>query len=254
MPPDEKPLTNRRDILKGSALLVPMMALSGPAALAEADPKPGAIPTGIAPGVRSAPAADHPTEASYQPTYFTPAEWAFVNAACARIIPEDEHGPGAVKLGVPQFIDRQMSTAWADGGIWYMQGPFIPAKPEFGYQSQLTPKQQYRLGIKAINDLCQKQSKQDFAALPADQQDDVLHKIEKGELKSPDIPLGTFFSGFLLKNVMEGYFGDPMYGGNKDMGAWAMIAYPGVRADYLEWVGEAKPYPYGPVSIHGARS
>jgi gluconate 2-dehydrogenase gamma chain len=26
-----------------------------------------------------------------------------------------------------------------------------------------------------------------------------------------------------------------------------------VRADYLEWVGEAKPYPYGPVSIYGKR-
>ena len=42
-----------------------------------------------------------------------------------------------------------------------------------------------------------------------------------------------------------------MYGGNKDMAAWTMIAYPGVRADYLEWVGDAKPYPYGPVSLHG---
>lgn len=53
--------------------------------------------------------------------------------------------------------------------------------------------------------------------------------------------------------MVEGYFGDPMYGGNKDMAAWKMIGYPGVRADYLEWVGEAKPYPYGPVSIYGER-
>jgi gluconate 2-dehydrogenase gamma chain len=247
MPPDEKPLTNRRDLLKGSALLVPMMALTGPSALADAAPKPDAP-------VRSAPAADRPTGGTYQPTYFTPDEWTFITAACARLIPEDEHGPGAVKLGVPQYIDRQMGTPWADGGIWYMQGPFFPAKPEFGYQSQLTPKQQYRLGIKAIDALCQKQSNKSFAALAADQQDDVLRKIEKGDLTSPDIPLRTFFSSFLLKNVMEGYFGDPMYGGNKDMAAWAMIAYPGVRADYLEWVGEAKPYPYGPVSIYGARS
>jgi hypothetical protein len=44
----------------------------------------------------------------------------------------------------------------------------------------------------------------------------------------------------LLKNVMEAYFGDPMYGGNKDMAGWTMIGYPSVRADYLEWVGEAK--------------
>jgi hypothetical protein len=26
-----------------------------------------------------------------------------------------------------------------------------------------------------------------------------------------------------------------------------------VRADYREWIGEAKLYPYGPVSIYGER-
>jgi gluconate 2-dehydrogenase gamma chain len=154
---------------------------------------------------------------------------------------------------VPQYIDRQMGTPWADGGIWYMQGPFFAGAPEFGYQSQLTPKQQYRSGIKAIDTLCQQQLNSPFAALTAAQQDDVLKQIEKGGLTSTDLPLSTFFSGFLLRNVMEGYFGDPMYGGNKDMAAWKMIGYPGVRADYLEWVGEAKPYPYGPVSIYGKR-
>ena len=59
--------------------------------------------------------------------------------------------------------------------------------------------------------------------------------------------------GFLLVNVNEGYFCDPSYGGNKDMAAWKMIGYPGVRADYLEFVGEARPYPYAPVSLYGKR-
>ena len=134
-----------------------------------------------------------------------------------------------------------------------MKGPFFDAKPEFCYQSSLSPKQQYRLAIKAIDGLCQERLKKPFAELTPPQQDDVLTQIEKGSLTSPDIPLRTFFSSFLLKNVVEGYFGDPMYGGNMDMAAWKMIGYPGVRADYLEWVGEAKPYPYGPVSIYGAR-
>jgi gluconate 2-dehydrogenase gamma chain len=201
----------------------------------------------------SSPAPDRPSVPDYRPSYFTSAEWAFINAACARLIPADEHGPGAVELGVPQYIDRQMGTPWADGGIWYMQGPFFPGAPEFGYQSQLTPKQQYRMGIKAIDTLCQERLNMPFAGLTAAQQDDVLKQIEKGSLTSTELPLSTFFSAFLLRNVMEGYFGDPMYGGNKDMAAWKMIGYPGVRADYLEWVGQAKPYPYGPVSIYGKR-
>jgi gluconate 2-dehydrogenase gamma chain len=238
--------TNRRGLLKGTALLAPLAAMTGNSALADGRGQPDDR-------VPSAPAPATPANAAYQPAFFTPAEWAFLNAACDRLIPNDEHGPGGVALGVPQYIDRQMGTPWADGAIWYMQGPFYEAKPEFGYQSQLTPKQQYRIGIKAIDAVCQHQFKQNFADLRPERQDDVLRKIEKGELTSAELPLKTFFSSFLLKNVLEGYFGDPMYGGNKDMAAWTMIAYPGVRADYLEWIGDAKPYPYGPVSLHGDR-
>jgi gluconate 2-dehydrogenase gamma chain len=238
--------TNRRGLLKGTALLAPLAAMGGTGALAERR-----VQTGDP--VQSAPGPDTPAVAAYQPTFFTPAEWAFLNAACDRLIPHDEHGPGGVALGVPQYIDRQMGTPWAEGASWYMQGPFYDARPEFGYQSQLTPKQQYRMAIRAIDAVCRSRFNSDFAGLHPEAQDDVLHKIEKGELTSADLPLRTFFSSFLLKNVMEGYFGDPMYGGNKDMAAWTMIAYPGVRADYLEWVGDAKPYPYGPVSLHGDR-
>jgi gluconate 2-dehydrogenase gamma chain len=237
--------TSRREFLTSGIALAPLAALVPASAVvqsAEADD-----------AQRSAPAAEHPTQADYRPVFFTPDEWTFINAACARLIPADEQGPSAVELGVPQYIDRQMGTPWSDGAIWYMQGPFFEAAAEFGYQSQLTPKQQYRLGIKAIDELCRQHLNNPFAALTAPEQDDVLKQIQKGSLTSAELSLSTFFSDFLLKNVMEGYFGDPMYGGNKDMGAWKMIRYPGVRADYLEWVGEAKPYPYGPVSIYGKR-
>lgn len=237
--------TSRRDFLATTLALAPLAATVA-AQTAAPSSQSEQLPN-------SAPAPNHPSVPDYQPSYFNTVEWAFINAACARLIPADEHGPGAVELGVPQYIDRQMGTPWADGGIWYMQGPFFPGAPEFGYQSQLTPKQQYRMGIKAIDTLCQERLNKPFAALTAAQQDDVLKQIEKGGLTSPDLSLSAFFSSFLLKNVMEGYFGDPMYGGNKDMAAWKMIGYPGVRADYLEWVGEAKPYPYGPVSIYGKR-
>jgi len=46
--------------------------------------------------------------AAYSPQYFSSEEWDFVNAACARLIPADESGPGAVESGVPEFIDRQL--------------------------------------------------------------------------------------------------------------------------------------------------
>jgi gluconate 2-dehydrogenase gamma chain len=37
------------------------------------------------------------------------------------------------------------------------------------------------------------------------------------------------------------------------MVGWKLIGHPGVRADYLEWVGMDGPYPYGPVSLYGKR-
>jgi gluconate 2-dehydrogenase gamma chain len=242
--------TSRRDFLVGAASLTPIATIA-----AAQTPSKTPKSENTAPELQdSAPAPNRTTEANYTPAFFTPAEWAFVNAACARLIPQDDVGPGAVELGVPQYIDRQMGTSWADGGIWYMQGPFFEGKAEFGYQSALTPKQQFRLGIKAIDELCQQRFKKTFAALAPAEQDNVLQQIEKGTLKSDELPLRTFFTSFLLKTVMEGYFGDPMYGGNKGMAAWQMIAYPGARGDYLEWIDQAKPYPYGPVSIHGERS
>jgi gluconate 2-dehydrogenase gamma chain len=237
--------TSRREFLTSGIALAPLAALVPASAVVQSAEANDAQ--------RSAPSAEHPTQSDYRPAFFTPDEWAFINAACARLIPADEQGPSAVELGVPQYIDRQMGTPWSDGAIWYMQGPFFEAAAEFGYQSQLTPKQQYRLGIKAIDELCRQRLNNPFAALTAPEQDDVLKQIQKGSLTSTELSLSTFLSDFLLKNVMEGYFGDPMYGGNKDMGAWKMIRYPGVRADYLEWVGEAKPYPYGPVSMYGKR-
>jgi gluconate 2-dehydrogenase gamma chain len=44
-----------------------------------------------------------------------------------RLISGDEHGPYAVELGVPEFIDREKKRAFGRAVNWYMQGPFAPA-------------------------------------------------------------------------------------------------------------------------------
>ncbi len=232
---------SRRSFLKGSIAIAPI-AVVGISGAVTASQQQAVAP------------ANRPTEEHYTPGYFNPEEWAFVNAAVDTLIPKDAVGPGALELGVAQYIDRQMLTPYGDASRWYMQGPFIKVEPEFGYQSKLTPKEQYRLGIRAINAYCRANfGGKVFAELGAAQRTDFFRKIEKGEIKSDDFNFKGFFGGFLLKNTMEGYFGDPSYGGNKDMAAWKMIGYPGVRADYLEFVGEARPYPYAPVSLYGKR-
>ena len=233
---------SRRTFLKLSAALAPV-GLVERAAAQETSPKDDLS--------LSAPGRGQTTTPDYRPGYFTPAEWAFVQAAVDRLIPKDEHGPGAVEQGVPEYIDRQMQTPYAEGSLWYMQGPFLEAAPEFGYQSRLTPKEQYRLGIRAIDAHCRGEFGRAFADLAPAQQDDVLKRVEGGQIRSDDAPIRTFFSSFLLRHTNEGFFGDPMYGGNRDMGGWKMIKHPGVRADYQDFVEDIAPYPYGPVSLHG---
>ena len=93
---------------------------------------------------------------AYTPKYFIREEWVFLQAACARLIPADENGPGALELGVPEFIDREMEGPFGHAATWYMQGPFASALPELGYQSSLTPRAVYRYGIDAVDAHCRR--------------------------------------------------------------------------------------------------
>jgi gluconate 2-dehydrogenase gamma chain len=107
--------------------------------------------------------------------YFTVEEWAFLCAACERLIPADENSPGAVELGVPEFIDREMDGAFGHTANWYMQGPFASALPELGYQSPLTPRAVYRAAIAAVDAHCRRIfGNNSFSELPATTQDAVL--------------------------------------------------------------------------------
>ena len=191
---------------------------------------------------------------AYSPRYFTREEWVFLHAVCARLIPADENGPGAVELGVPEFIDREMDGAFGHAANWYMQGPFASAVPELGYQSPLTPRAVYRAGIAAVDAHCRRMfSNKSFSELPATTQDSVLTDMEKGVLEFEYVSGKSFFD-FLLQNTKEGYLADPVHGGNKNMGSWKMIGFPGARADFLDWVDKyGTHYPLGPVSIAGRK-
>ena len=191
--------------------------------------------------------------ANYQPTYFTAEEYRFLQAAVARLIPMDDLGPGALEAGVPEFMDRQMNTPWAAGANWYMQGPFQPdAAKEFGYQLKLNMREVFRLGIAAANVWCKQTMGKAFADLSTDQQDQALTAIQKGIEGFENVPSATFFST-LWGTTKEGFFSDPIHGGNKDMVGWKLIGFPGARADFMDWIERDEKYPLPPVSIKGLR-
>jgi gluconate 2-dehydrogenase gamma chain len=191
-------------------------------------------------------------EAPYSPSFFRPGEWALINAAVARLIPTEGAGPGALEAGVPEFIDRQMELPYGHGAYFYLKGPFLTnTAPTLGYQLRYTPRELYRLGIEDANTAARRLHGRDFPSLAAPDQDQFLEAMEKGELSFPTIPSAVFFAQ-LLANTKEGYFADPLYGGNRNMVTWRWIGFPGARADFTDWIDRpGRPYPYGPVSIAG---
>ncbi|GBR01821.1 gluconate 2-dehydrogenase subunit 3 family protein [Acetobacter oeni] len=192
-----------------------------------------------------------PPEIRYEPAFFTQEEWRFLHAACDRLIPQDVYGPSAIELGVPEFIDRQMETPYAYGALWYMQGPHITGPANLGYQLIYTPRDIYRYGISGACDLCRQMHNTEFADLDPATRDSFLRELESGEHQFGDLPASTFF-GHLLGNTQEGAFSDPIHGGNKGLGGWAMTGFPGARADFMDWVDQyGKQYPLGSVSISG---
>jgi gluconate 2-dehydrogenase gamma chain len=147
-----------------------------------------------------------------------------------------------------------MDGAFGYATNWYMQGPFASALPEFGYQSPLTPRAVYRAGIAAVDKHCRHMfGNKSFFELPVTTQDSLLTDLENGALEFENVS-GMSFFGFLLQNTKEGYLADPIHGGNKNMGSWKMIGFPGARADFLDWVNKhGARYPLGPVSISGKK-
>ncbi len=216
----------RRDFLKGAvgtaAALTAVHAVP-----AEAQP--------VAAAAAAAPAADPDSEALLT---LTATEHAFLVAAVDTLIPADELSPAGSACGVAVFIDRQLAGAYGMGARLYRQGPFPKAKPELGYQLSLNPREFFRAGIESANAWSRKTYGKDFDRLSEKDREAALKTMEEGKATFDGFGSAMFFNA-LLQITMEGFFSDPIYGGNRDMAAWKMIGYPGLPATYRE---EIKTY------------
>jgi len=131
--------------------------------------------------------------------FFSVDEAHTVEAVCAHIVPEDRD-PGAVKAGVLVYIDRQLT----------------------GFYKPL--QKTYREGIAAVNRESVSLTGRAFADLPAASQLDVLHRMERNPKIEP-------FFDLLVAHTMQGFYGDPRHGGNRERASWKMlgVASPPVR-------------------------
>jgi gluconate 2-dehydrogenase gamma chain len=232
---------SRRELLATTAVWLFFSTTSARALIVKGNlpwaPNAGAPPTPVPPGPW---------------VYFTPQEGAAVEALVDRLIPPDPQTPGGKDAGCAVFIDRQLAGPYGSHEGLYMRGPFAEGTPEQGLQSPTTPAERYRRSLAALYKYCtDTYAGKSFAELTDDQKDKVISGLEQGTAKL-DGANGRVFFEQLLTNTQEGFFADPVYGGNRDMVGWKMIGFPGARYDYRDWVERHNErYPLPPVGITG---
>src|ERR1700719_726693 len=212
----------RRDFLKGAMVGTAALATGGPAAAQTAGPASAAQASPDAEPLLTLTATEH----------------AFIVAAVDTLIPADELSPSGSACGVATFIDRQLAGAYGMGARLYRQGPFPKAKPELGYQLSLNPREFFRAGIESANAWTRKTYGKDFDRLSETDREAALKATEADKAPFPGFSSRMFFDA-LLQITMEGFFSDPIYGGNRDMTGWKMVGYPGLPATDRD---DVKPY------------
>lgn len=137
--------------------------------------------------------------AQAQPSALNPAQMKTLEAFIDRLIPTDELGPGAVESGAQIYIDRALA------------GPNAAEKDGF------------IRGLEAVDAYGRRQHGAPLAELSAEKRDQLLAELAAGNL-----PESQFFNR-ARRLTLEGMFGDPYYGGNKNFAGWDLIRYPGPR-------------------------
>jgi gluconate 2-dehydrogenase gamma chain len=132
-------------------------------------------------------------------------EWEFLSegqaanlaAVCDQIIPADDY-PGASQAGVVRYIDHQLT------------GPYR--------RHQKT----YTAGLRQVDNLCRSRFGIRLTDAASEQKLWTVRALEEQSR--------TFFE-LVRSHTMEGYYGSPRHGGNRDAASWHMLglAEPPVR-------------------------
>jgi gluconate 2-dehydrogenase gamma chain len=175
--------------------------------------------------------------------FFDDHEWDAIEAATARVIPSD-HDPGAREAGVVRYIDRYLSGidyvyAAADGsGFLQLSGKLADA-----WRARIAELgETYRQGVRDLDAVARQRFGADFVSLGDSDQDAVLEHLSgvpkpapvslTGDDGNPTIQVYAFDDGLsffeaLVAHTRQGFYGDPVYGGNRDKVGWTVIGFPG---------------------------
>ena len=137
--------------------------------------------------------------------FLTAREAALVDSISAQIIPEDQD-PGGRTAGVVNFIDIQLT------------GPYKR------YQEI------YRQGLARLERTSLAFFQKPWSGLPFEDQTKLLAALEKGEAPKEiwDTVSPAGFFDLICEHCLQGYYGSPRHGGNRNYVSYRMIgiAYP----------------------------
>lgn len=177
-------------------------------------------------------------------TFFNAHQRATIEVAMARIIPTDDQ-PGAREARTIDFVDRYLS------GLG-----FIYAKPDGSGFEKLQGKRadawkkridiiraKYVEGVKELDRRSQSQFGSDFMRLSTEQQDCILAGMEypalqnetraeeaksvEPALQQTNAEIDLDFFPLLALHTRQGFYADPIYGGNKNQIGWKLIGFHG---------------------------
>jgi gluconate 2-dehydrogenase gamma chain len=131
----------------------------------------------------------------------------FIDAIAARILPTTDT-PGAVEAGAVFYIDRALA------------GPYPHLLSRYAH------------GLRALDAHAKTQFGAAFEKLNGVQKDAALSDLESGRIT--ELHHGEGFFELLRTHVLEGVFGEPSYGGNRDMIGWKLVGFPGQQWGYSE--------------------
>ena len=198
------------------------------------------------------------------PGFFDAHQRATIAAAMARIIPSDDT-PGAAEAGTIEFLDRYLSGiayifARPDGsGFEVLEG-----KQAAAWTGRVTAlREKYVSGITALDRLSSSLFWTSFVQLAPGDQDRVLAELERPSVRQEaasaaeaavaysepglqqtvaeaDLP----FFPLLVLHTRQGFYSDPIYGGNRDHSGWKVISFPGPTSLAETHAGRYSTLPY----------
>lgn len=139
--------------------------------------------------------------------FFNPAEAAIIDAMVSIIIPSEENSPGAAEAGVVRYIDRGLA----------------------GFMRDL--QSTYRNGLIAVKELTATMSSTTFLESDDATRQEIVGRLDRLGTDQPEEFAGQFFR-ILREHTLQGFFGDPAYGGNVDSAGWKLVGFPGAQWGY----------------------